>query len=116
MLDIRKPIEYVTQLQAWLAEVEYRPGWRLEIDHGWAESLTLTIRARLEDSTSPGRMVEIGSNVPIPPYPWDRDRFIHWLADALISREVHESQEWLRWRTTGEPVFDPHADEKRARG
>lgn len=88
-----------------LAQVEYRPGWAFTVKGGHPEGTQLNIRAEVEDAYNRGMMVTLSIDTFIPPCPRPRD-FLRWLAWRLERIEIHESQEWFRWR--GQIVRDPH--------
>jgi hypothetical protein len=92
-------------MQDLLAEVEYMPGWKIEVyDTEW-QGPCLAIQARVEDSYNPGEMTDLRVKSFLPPFevPIEFYRYLRW---RLARIAVHESDEWLRAR--GKPLFDPH--------
>lgn len=97
-------------IQAILNDVSYRPGWRFRaVDT--PEGVLVRIDATLPDSRNPGRMVDIGIDSVLDPFVlWaGRDELLRWLAWRLQRVEIHESQEWFRYR--GELHQDPHEND-----
>lgn len=93
------------EIREHLASVSYRPGWEFAVQEH-IEGLQLRIRADLEDSYNPGKMVELGIDTFIPPIP-DVAYLKQWLLWRLKRIEIHEACEWFKW--DGEIVLDPHA-------
>lgn len=63
----------------------------------------------MEDARRPGQHAEIQFVLSVPPFLEKASQFYEWLRHALMSGpEAHESAEWLRWRNSHQPVFDPH--------
>ena len=110
------PPDEVAGPRAWLRELEYRPGWRLRVSPADSRSglPMLSVHALVADSRGGSGTVEIAAAFPVhPPFWEDRERFLLWLLHLLSDLECHESAEWLRWRGTGRPLFDPHAPDPR---
>ena len=120
----------------WLAEVSYRPGWKIQPGpgSGIAGSRTVWIHvvATVHDSRypSPSEPTEIrglsytmatntatNMTMPlilthafaVPPYTDTREGFFDWLASVLIDVERHESREFFK--VGGQHWCDPHRDD-----
>jgi len=106
---------YAALVTSWLEEIEYRTGWTLTINDDPALDLVaLVVKAKVEDARRPGRHADVNFILTVPPYLEQASQFYDWLHYALhTGPEAHETAEWLRWRTSHQPVFDPHRGDVR---
>lgn len=96
------------EIEQILAEIEYKPGWKMALRHfDHLQGPTLCIFALVENSYQPKERIELRIYSQIPPMS-DQSSFEQWLSWRLSQIEVHESMEWLR--KGGKPLFDPHAE------
>jgi len=105
----RLDIRYIEQVEVWLAQVSYKPGWNIELrteSFAMTGYLNIAIRATVADSYHPEKEVEIGSVVVLPAHFVTLADFAHWLATVLRDREIHESREWFK--VNGRPFDNPH--------
>jgi len=106
-------VEPCGRLKAWLGEVTYKPGVQLFIRDAtgrYGMESVLVVLCKVADTYHPGRQVEVAHQSVIPPIAADsKEVFIGFVRQALEKMELHECQEWFKWRETGKPVFDPHA-------
>lgn len=95
-------------INALLAQVEYRPGWRIKAFDCW-EGVMVRITADVPNAYNPSETVTLGVNSYVDPGSLASEAdFVTWLSWRLRRMEIHESMEWLRWKVTGGPIFDPH--------
>jgi hypothetical protein len=109
------PAERREQVERWLTQVIYRPGWEFSIaDSSWptySGDVHIQVKAVLQDCYHPDRMVPVFSVQALHPSVKTFEDFCFWLSEALVKVEIHESQEWLRLMETKKPIFDPHKGE-----
>lgn len=100
------------QVRVWLSQVVYKPGWEMDVAPNWfygPQLVQVNISALVEDSCHPGQQVRISSFSLVPDFIQTFESFCDFLADALLQREKHEAQEWLRHADTKKPIVNPHA-------
>lgn len=96
------------ELRDALDAVQYRDGWIMSIGVDQDEGPFLRIIAPVANSYD-GDPIDLGISTYISPN--DRistELFYRFLIWRLKRIEIHEAREMFRYRTTGEPVFDPH--------
>lgn len=106
MIPGTPPSHTLAQIQDWVGELTYKPGWKFVVLRNHAPFIGIGLSQRTEDSNEPGRFVTIGSTVVVPWHIDGQKDFLRWFARELIEREAHETIEWLRFG--GERVFEPH--------
>ncbi len=89
-----------------VAQVTYRPGWRLETYEDPHEGLAIAIVAEVEDAYHPGQTVELDIHSYIPPMR-DRQAVLDWLLWRLERIASHEVREFARF--DGQLIAGPHA-------
>jgi hypothetical protein len=85
-----------------VAEVSYKPGWRIRLadmrrdtEHfAGSEGLTLCIAATVPNSTGAGT-VSVEHWMAVPPASWDRPTWTRWILDQLLLVERHEAMEFF---------------------
>lgn len=97
------------QLQSALGVLAYRPDWDLSVYETRAQGVFFAVVAELENSYEPGTQTVVRIKSPVPPMA-SVEAFYEWLRFRLEVIERHECHEWLRFRHTGKPLFDPHAE------
>lgn len=95
------------ELRDEIGQYTYRPGWQLTVFHDPWEGPCLYIVADVPDAYDSERTTELRIRSNIPPIP-SAAYFAVWLQWRLALVESHEAREYLRHRSTGRPVFDPH--------
>jgi hypothetical protein len=100
----------VKRLEAMLARVTYKPGWRLEIRPSPAQGVqkALYVVAEIANSWRPEEDGYFGRSAPIPPS-LDKAAFYRFVFEEVLEMERHEAREWFR--VDGVPPFDPHREE-----
>ena len=89
-------------MEACLAEVTYREGWRFTLASATSEPfqprLALIVDARVTDSVT-GEPTLITHTIPLPIHPGfavERDAFLSAIWHAILSVEQHEAMEFFR--------------------
>lgn len=79
---------------------DYKPGWELSV-RTMSQIPHLWVKAEVQDSAPPHRLIVIDHVIPIPPELLEDDApAAHaqaWVRNALLSIERHEVGEWLRF-------------------
>lgn len=93
---------------------EYRPGWRIRLQHmkrdakGLEEGLTLIITTLGYDSYHPkaGETYRVNHYFPVPPATYNYKSWRHWLLDQFLLVEKHEACEFFK--ISGKRPYAPH--------
>lgn len=100
----------ITEASAMLDKFTYKPDWRMEIiQQSSYPELTLQTVFKAVDTYHPGRTVEVVSQCPLPDRINDEKEFSNWLREAIRRQEIHEMDEWFKYKETGKPINNPHA-------
>lgn len=103
---------YPTVLAELVDSMEYRPGWRFNVEHtdrGQGScGLTFVVRSLGYNSYHPDRGETYGvfHYFPVPPAAYNRQSWLRWLLDRLIEVERHEACEFFQ--IAGERPYAPH--------
>lgn len=103
---------YPTVLAELVDNLEYRPGWRFNMEHTdrgqGSRGLTFIIRSQGYDTYHPDRGETYGvyHYFPVPPAAFNRQSWQRWLLDCLIKVETHETCEFFQ--VAGERPYAPH--------
>lgn len=95
------------EIQAELARITYKPGWKISCYDGTWEGQHVVIQVVLPDAANPEKEVTLDIHSMLPPLR-DVAGLHFWLAWRLKRIEIHEMREFLR--RDGKPIFDPHAE------
>jgi hypothetical protein len=95
MLPLGLPV-----IEAHLARLSYRPGWKFAVYTGRYEGPHICITADLADSVNVGQTLRVRIDSQLPP-------FERWLLWRLAIIESHECREWFK--RDGKAIADPHA-------
>lgn len=98
----------VKDMQARLAVLTYKPGWKMIVREGRFEGAHFVVTAEVEDAFNPGTTMTLDIHSSIPPME-NTNQFYAWIQWRLCIIESHESREWLHG-SNGKPLFDPHAE------
>lgn len=101
------PILTLQQMQERLAQMTYRPGWKMRIYEGHTEGPMFELKANVDDSVVKGNMAPLEIYSPIPPQV-SYESFYLWVFWRLRRIEVHECGEFLQ--LDGSPIFFPHRE------
>jgi hypothetical protein len=99
------------RLEQWLAGWDYRPGVSLSLhtDVNGRVASMLTVRMRVPDVYNPSVVSTVLHTTPVSPWAiHGRYDFARLVQQSVHAAEMHEADEWLRDRTTGTPLFNPH--------
>lgn len=93
-----------------ITRYSYKPGWEMTFNPGYypGDGKVMLI-FETEDTYHPGHLCKVGKAVPMRMIPdmTDDDEFGRWLANELVTMEIHEQREWLR--RDGKLFDNPHA-------
>ena len=94
-------------------EISYRPNAAITLRPGpsYSEQVVLTIKLKVEDTYDPGAVIRVEHRYPCPEWFIDTEHFVAFVRQCVQKTEVHEAMEWLKWRKTGKPIFDPHSND-----
>ena len=102
----------LTDMQRLLNDVTYRPNAQLRlVEVTPVGDVALVIELKVQDTYSPGHEVRVMHRYAVPPMMSGPEHFIAFLRVCIERTEVHEAMEWFKWRHTGRPIFDPHAQD-----
>ena len=102
------------EMQEILSRLRYKPGTRMWMrdDHRHYQTYpVLAIEVEAEDSYNPGRQIKAVHQTSVPPIITSQHHFVAFVRQCLERMEVHEMQEWLKWKDSEVPIFDPHAND-----
>lgn len=99
---------HLPELRAILKDVQYKPGWHMEVYDTEHQGIYWAVQVDIENSYHPGETVTLRIKSALPPMQTTGD-FYRWLLWRLQGIEGHECAEWLRDRN-GKAIFDPHAE------
>lgn len=102
------PLLTVHEMQQRIAKMKYK-GWDMWVREGFKEGPHFEARVTVEDSTAPGKTVDLEVHSPIPPQV-SMESFNLWVSWRITRVEIHESMEFLQ--VDGKPLYDPHKDDK----
>jgi hypothetical protein len=95
------------ELRAEIARYVYKDNWTMSVFMDPWEGVCAYFVADVPDAYHPGETVELRIRSNIPPIP-SAEYFAIWLTWRVSLIELHEAREYLRYRLTGLPVYDPH--------
>lgn len=99
-----------SNLAAIVDGLDWLPGWTMEVYDTPVQGPCLALSASIEDFYHPGTMLDLRIKTLLPPFR-NQEEFLLFLRWRLAQVAEHESDEALRSKLTGKPVFDPHAEE-----
>jgi hypothetical protein len=98
-------------LEEWIGQVRYKPGWQFDLvsDHtlgDWALMVSAPVpNAYADDPATTWTRITSVHRIPKEIITTE-DQFVDWLRHVVIGVEVHEVDEFLRFK--GVQVRDPH--------
>lgn len=102
ILSQRAP--YPHELAAVVEALEYRPGWRFSLRHiedrehdpdKLSSGLTFEVLSDTMDTYHPEQRRPILHYFPVPPATYNRESWLEWVRDRLLSIEAHECCEYM---------------------
>jgi hypothetical protein len=110
--EMRQTAPYPAELAALVAEAEYRPGWKFELEHldrgQGSEGLTLVITTLGYNTYHPdrGETYRVHHYMPVPPAAYNAASWRMWLFEQILLVEKHEAMEFFR--VAGERPYAPN--------
>jgi hypothetical protein len=90
-----------------LARLTYKPGWAFTYYLGEHEGPHIRVYAAVENSYSPGELVELDIHLSIPLRTMETAGDLYdYLLWRVERAEIHETMEWFK--VDGKPWVDPH--------
>jgi hypothetical protein len=100
-------VKTLSDFQRLLADVAYKPGFRLEVFENHAASIYLQVKFTSADptATTVGEQVQHGRKWLLSPHMTDGEVVQTCLA-AILAAEEHEAREYFKYK--GRAIFGPH--------
>lgn len=95
---------YPDELEAIVDSLEYRPGWQFRLrdivdrEHDQSKlssGLTFEVLSDTMDTYHPDQRRPILHYFPVPPATYNRESWLEWVRDRLLSIEIHECCEYM---------------------
>lgn len=101
-ISMRQEAPFPTELADLVEKLDYRPGWRFELEHmdrgQGSEGLTFKVLSLGYDTYHPerGESYAVWHFFIVPAAAYDRRAWQRWILERLIEIETHECCEFMR--------------------
>jgi hypothetical protein len=98
-------------IHAILRDIEYKPGWDIELVPGLYDTNAIQISWAAVDAMDPTKLTTIYKTCVVDFAFQDEGLFLEWLFYQIMEAERHEAREWFKFK--GKAIYNEHDEQAR---